>query len=125
MNPQSGPPDQSNRPSPLPLLLTKVEALETMVGDLCARRVPLLESLLHDLRGLLGSRRKEHYVVEEVAALTGRTPYTVRRWIAQRKLRAIRIRDGGPRGRLLISRNELERLVGAGMGAEVPEVALG
>ncbi|MEI7687898.1 MAG: helix-turn-helix domain-containing protein, partial [Planctomycetota bacterium] len=66
----------------------------------------------------------EHFVVEEVAELTGRSAYTIRRWISEKKLQAIRLRDGGPRGKLLIARAELERLIGDGKGAAVPPSVL-
>ena len=56
--------------------------------------------------------------------MTGRSCYTVRRWITEKKLTAIRLRDGGPRGKLLIPRSEIERLIAAGRGAEVPGAAL-
>jgi hypothetical protein len=56
--------------------------------------------------------------------MTGRTEYTVHRWVAENKLQAIRIAGGGPRGRLLIPRTELQRLGAAGKGVHVPEVAL-
>jgi excisionase family DNA binding protein len=102
-------------------LVGKVESLESMLGELFARKFPSLETTLADLRALLTRRRKDHYVVEEVAQLTGRSAYTIRRWISEGKLKAIRLRDGGPRGKLLIPRTELERLVGAGMGENVPD----
>jgi excisionase family DNA binding protein len=112
--------------SPLLLqrLVGKVESLETMMGELFARRLPSLEGKLEGLRELLAHRRKEHYLVEEIAELTGRSAYTVRRWIAERKLNAIRLRDGGPRGKLLVPRAELERLIASGKGCQVPDTVI-
>ncbi len=103
----------------------KIEALESMVGELFTYKIPSLEKKLEALRELLTSRRKEHLVVEEVADLTGRSAYTIRRWISDGKLKAIRLRDGGPRGKLLVPRSELERLVATGKGANVPDAVVG
>jgi excisionase family DNA binding protein len=97
--------------------------METRIADLCGQLPAVLEKL-DVLRDLLAGRRKDNFVVEEVAELTGRSGYTIRRWIAEGKLKAVRIAEGGPRGRLLIPRTELERLVAAGRGSEVPATAL-
>jgi excisionase family DNA binding protein len=102
----------------------KLEALASMVEQIIRHSLPALDHKLEALRELLAARRKEHYVVEEVAELTGRSPYTIRRWVSEGKLQAIRLRDGGPRGKLLVPRSELERLVASGQGKNVPETAL-
>jgi excisionase family DNA binding protein len=104
-------------------LFGKLDSLETMMGEL-RQKLPLMDDKLERLSELLACRRKEHYVVEEIAELTGRSCYTIRRWIKERKLGAIRVHDGGPRGRLLIPRGELERLIEGGRGGEVPERSL-
>jgi excisionase family DNA binding protein len=106
-------------------LVDKVDSLASMMGELLTQKLPALEGRLEGVRELLAKRRKEHYVVEEIAELTGRSCYTVRRWIAQKKISAIRLRDGGPRGKLLIPRAELERLIATGHGANVPAGTLG
>jgi excisionase family DNA binding protein len=103
----------------------KIEALETIVAELSTHRLVSMEEKLDGLRDLLARRRKDHFTVEEVAELTGRSAYTIRRWISLGKLKAHRISEGGPRGRLLIAATELERLVPAGRGAKIPESALG
>jgi excisionase family DNA binding protein len=54
--------------------------------------------------------------VEEVARLVGRSAYTVRRWIAEHRINASRIADTGPRGRLLIPREEVGKLISEGKG---------
>jgi excisionase family DNA binding protein len=95
-----------------------------MLAELLGRKFPSVEDKLDRLRDLLASRRKEHLVVEEFAELVGRTPYTVRRWIAEGKVQAIRIRGGGPRGKLLIARAELERIIGSGLGGGVPDCSV-
>lgn len=106
-------------------LAGKVESLEVLMGQVRSQDLPSLAEKLDTLRELLAGHRKDNFLVEEVAKLTGRAPYTVRRWIAEGKLRAIRLQDGGPRGRLLISRDELDRLIAAGKGGNVPATALG
>ena len=105
-------------------LVLKVDSMESMLGELFTNKVPSLEKKLMSLHDLLAARRKEHLVVDEVAELTGRSAYTIRRWITEGKLTAIRLRDGGPRGKLLIPRAELERLIAGGKGSNVPATAL-
>jgi excisionase family DNA binding protein len=95
----------------------------SQIADLCGRLPAVLEKL-DRLDELLTGRRKENFVVEEVAELTGRSEYTIRRWITEGKLKAVRIAEGGPRGRLLIPRAELDRLVACGRGADIPATAL-
>jgi excisionase family DNA binding protein len=87
----------------------------------------LLRSLsvaVEEMRALLAAKRKDHYTVEEVAAMTGRSPYTIRRWILEERIKAIRIEGTGPKGRLLVPRGELNNLVSAGMGASIPAAVL-
>lgn len=83
-----------------------------------------LERKIDSLYELLGHQRKGHYTVEELARLTGRSAYTIRRWISEGRLTAIRLAEGGPRGRLLIAHEELDRLVAAGKGGSIPASAL-
>jgi excisionase family DNA binding protein len=87
--------------------------------------ISTLEAKIETLHALLTRKRKDHFVVEEVAKLTGRSPFTIRRWIKENKLQAIRLQGGGPRGRLLIARSELEKLIAAGSGKSVSEIVLG
>jgi excisionase family DNA binding protein len=92
------------------------------------RLVDVLSKLfdaVDEIRTLLAGRRKSHYTVEEVAEATGRAPYTVRHWISSRRIKAIRVPHTGPRGRLLVPREELERIIGMGLGGEVPGTIVG
>jgi excisionase family DNA binding protein len=101
---------------PVGLLNDLVAALNTLFAPLKAD--------LEYIRATLSARRKDHYTVEEVARLTGRSAYTIRRWITEQRLKAIRVSGTGPRGRLLVPRAELEVLIAAGLGDDIPETTL-
>ena len=77
-----------------------------------------------ELRALVADRRKPQLTIHEFAALVGRSDYTCRRWVADGRVHAIRVQGTGPRGRLLIPRTELDRLLSEGKGEEIPPVAL-
>jgi excisionase family DNA binding protein len=62
--------------------------------------------------------------VEEVASLTDKSAYTVRRWIKEGRLPAVRVKGTGPRGRLLIKRDDLDSLLLSGVGAKIPALAI-
>jgi excisionase family DNA binding protein len=83
-----------------------------------------IHARLIDLAERLSKRTKNLFTVEEVADLTGRTPFTIRRWIKMGRLQAQRLREGGPKGRLLIPREELEHLISQGKGTNIPETIL-
>src|SRR5688572_20323912 len=92
---------------------------DALVERLLAK-LAVLDEKVEDVRNLLCRRRKDHYGVEEFAELVGRTGYTVRRWISEGRLQAIRVSGTGPRGRLLVPRAELERLIASGNGGNIP-----
>ena len=117
------PPRARGGQPPLDPQLGHLAEMVSQIADLCGRLPAVLEKL-DRLDELLTGRRKENFVVEEVAELTGRSEYTIRRWITEGKLKAVRIAEGGPRGRLLIPRAELDRLVACGRGADIPATAL-
>lgn len=84
----------------------------------------LLRGEVRQVHECLRGHSKALLTVEEVAEVTARAPYTIRSWIKQGKLSAIRVAGTGPRGRLLIPRAELERLVEAGLGKKIPPSVL-
>jgi excisionase family DNA binding protein len=124
--PQPGhrPPDP--RPTSLDEVLRELRVIKGEVADVkqAVMCLPTVESGVRDLKDRFNRRTKTHLTVEEVAEITGRAPYTVRRWIKEKRIRAQRIKDGGPKGRLLIQREEIERLIADGLGAEVPDAVL-
>lgn len=66
---------------------------------------------LDGLVELVKGRVKSHLTVSEVAEITGRSAFTVRRWVGEGRLPATRIDAGGPRGRLLIKQEHLEQFL--------------
>lgn len=98
-------------------LLTDESALLTVLAQI--RRD------LADLRQALAGARKDYYTVEEVARLVGRSAYTVRRWITEGRIRATRVTGTGPRGKLLVPRDQLAVLIETGRGGEITSATLG
>jgi excisionase family DNA binding protein len=76
-------------------------------------------SKLDAIQEVLAGAAKPHYTVAEVARLVGRSAYTVRRWVAENRINASRIADTGPRGRLLIAREEVAKLIAEGKGDRI------
>ena len=98
-------------------------------GDLA--NTPLhsaVEKILYELgeiRAVLAGVRKPYLTVEEVAQLTGRSAYTVRRWISEKRLEARRVAGIGARGRLLIASEQVNSLIRDGKGSKIPSVYAG
>jgi excisionase family DNA binding protein len=86
--------------------------------------IPQILTTVDDIRSHLHRLRKSHYTVEEIAEATARSCYTVRQWIKQKRIGAIRVPGTGPKGRLLIPREELEKLVATGLASQLPAAAI-
>lgn len=81
-----------------------------------------LPGVIADLKATVQGAQKEWLTVREVADLTGRSDFTVRRWIKEEKIDAIRIEGSGSKGQLLIPRSELRKLIPIGKGSQIPSV---
>ncbi len=92
-----------------------------VLGDLLGA-MKNIERGQQEIREILAGRTKPFHTVEEVAELTGRSDYTVRRWISENRISATRIEGTGPRGRLLVPRGELDKLIATGLGENIPAI---
>jgi hypothetical protein len=97
-------PGRDRKPSPHPRKPSG--RVEILLRELLARQ--------ETLQRLLGGRCQQHHTIDEFARRVGRATYTVRGWIARGLLRAIRLEGTGPRGRLLVPHEELDRLLSSG-----------
>jgi excisionase family DNA binding protein len=112
MNSGIDPPESISSEQLVPL----VREIRSAIDDLRQR----LDSAMTDLRCQIDGKVKSHYTVEEIAELTGRSQYTVRIWIKRGLIHAFRIPGSGPKGRLLVPREELQKLVDRGHGSRLP-----
>jgi excisionase family DNA binding protein len=80
---------------------------------------------VEEVRSLVSHTTKDFYTVDEVCEVTGRAPYTVRRWIKEGRITATRVEGTGPKGRLLIARSELAKLIKAGLADHLTEITAG
>lgn len=81
-----------------------------------------LQDAVEEIRAQLAGTSKSHFTVGEVARMVGRSPYTIRMWVTEQRIRAERVAGTGPRGRLLIPREELRKLITQGHGESVPTI---
>ena len=81
----------------------------------------LLQQAMTDLRDEMHDRRKPFVTVREAAAQCCRSEYTIRRWIAQGRVKASKVEGTGPHGRLLVARDDLERLLQVGPAPDARE----
>ena len=99
---------------------------ESVLHQSSADTSAMLEKImatLEDISARLAGTRKDFYTVEEIAELTGRSAYTIRRWITEKRIHARRVAGTGPKGRLLIPRDQVDVLIASGLGEEIPSVA--
>jgi excisionase family DNA binding protein len=90
--------------------------------------VPLIHEIFKEIvqiRTTLSRKHKDFFTIDEVAQATGRAPYTVRTWVSAGRIKAIRVAGTGPKGRLLVPREELAKLIASGRAGEVPASLLG
>lgn len=96
---------------------------DSVLDDLVQMMHGLCETV-NEIKAKLDGGVKEYYTVEEIARFTNRAPYTVREWIKGGRIKAERVVGSGPKGRLLIARTELTKLIAAGKNPNVPGVAV-
>ena len=97
--------------------LPQSELITHLLGEIQEMR-----EAVFDIRDRVAGATKSFYTVEELAAAVGRAPFTVRHWIKTGRLRAERVMGTGPRGRLLIAREEFQKLVMLGKGTRIPNL---
>jgi excisionase family DNA binding protein len=95
------------------------ESLQLPNHDLVTLRLELrrltqeVSGLRHDLKAALAPKwkTKPFYTVKELAKHLGRSTYTIRRWIRDGKLQAVKLNSGGPRDPYLIEHREVQELL--------------
>ena len=76
---------------------------------------------LAEIKAKLTTQVKGTLTVAEVAACVCRSELTVRRWIKEGKIAALKVAGDGPRGRWLVPRAELAKLVAHGLAGDLPD----
>jgi excisionase family DNA binding protein len=103
------------------MVMDSIASLDGLLSEL-----QQIHAALDELREYVTGTVKSHLTVDECARTVGRSCYTVRDWIRRGRLRAERVTGTGPRGRLLIPREELRKLIAQGSGGNItPFAALG
>jgi hypothetical protein len=88
---------------------------------------PLLEEIVRRLQRVedaVSGARKDYFTVEEFAKHVRRAPYTIRKWLKEKLIRAEKVAGTGPRDRWVIPADELKKVVDAGHGAHVAPIAV-
>jgi hypothetical protein len=93
------------------------------LDEIVARLGDLQESM-KEINEKLAGTMKNFFTVEEFGNHTGRAPYTVRSYIKAGLIKAERIAGTGPKGRLLIPRSELAKLIALGRGEKITNAIL-
>ena len=89
-----------------------------------AESIQSIAKTLQQINEKLDGHTKSLLTVAEAARLVNRSEHTVRRWIKLGKLKAVRVKETGPRGRLLIRQEALVGLLAEGFGEDIPATAI-
>jgi excisionase family DNA binding protein len=81
--------------------------------------IDALHATIQKMDRRLDDQSTQYYTVTEFAKLVKRSDYTVRRWIKLKKINAFKVKGSGPKGRWLIPRDQLARVLDSGLGASL------
>ncbi|QDT16379.1 helix-turn-helix domain-containing protein [Alienimonas californiensis] len=98
----------------MPVSPSLADAIASTPPAELASEIVSIKQMVCELVEHARGKAKPLLTVEEVAAEVGRAPYTVRTWINNGRLSATRVHGTGPRGRLLVRREDLEELLADG-----------
>lgn len=97
-----------------------IQSLRVEFGEHLSEISKRLAHISSDLAGQI----KPLLTVSEVADLTDRCEDTVRRWIRNGCLPAHKALGTGPRGRWLVKREDLDRVLEGGLGGDISPVVV-
>ena len=80
-----------------------------------------VHAALTEIKAKLTTQVKGTLNVAEVAACVCCSELTVRRWIKEGKIAALKVAGDGPRGRWLVPRAELAKLIAHGLAGDLPD----